>query len=154
MAKEGIVIIEDNPGDATIFMMAFKRSCPEKKVVWFDAGKKALDYIFARGKYSDRDPEAVPELIVLDLSLPDISGKEILKKLRPLMDKHDFEVVVITGSYDEHDKDESYELGARQFVSKSIACENSLKVIISDRAENSLQQMLKDACDFEHSRRF
>lgn len=149
MVKEGILIIEDNPGDAAIFMMAFRRTCPEKKLIWIDTGEKALDYIFARGKYEGRDPDEMPELIVLDLTLPDMNGKKILKELKPLMKKFDFEVVVITGSYDEHDKDESYELGVKKYISKSIACENSLKAIIADHDDLGLQKILRDACQFE-----
>ena len=83
-------------------------------------GEEALDFLFKRGKYADKDHGQNPELILLDLKIPYINGLEVLKQIRSNERTAAIPVVVLTSSVEETDRTESYRLGANSFFVKPI----------------------------------
>jgi len=81
MHKE-ILLVEDNPDDVELTRIAFDEAKIANRLVVVNDGAEALDYLFARGKYADRDPDDLPSIMLLDLNLPKVDGREVLQAVR------------------------------------------------------------------------
>lgn len=115
-----ILLVEDNPDDVELTLRAFERNKILNTVAVARDGADALDYIFARGAYADRDPSGPPEVILLDLKLPKIDGLEVLRQIRAHSSTRLTPVVVLTSSREESDRLRSYSLGANSYVQKPV----------------------------------
>ena len=140
-----ILLVEDNKGDAKLVMMAFKQSKPDKKLVWVDTGEKALEYLMCVGEYSWRDKSARPSLILLDLTLPKISGFEVLRSIKNDSALAAIEIVVLTGSQNEADLVKSYGYGVKTYIRKQIAAQNCIRVICGEGKEKDIEKILTEA---------
>ncbi len=122
MTQEGnhILLVEDNRDDVDLTLRALKQHKLVSEVVVVEDGAEALDYLFARGRYADRNPEAVPQLVLLDINLPKLSGLEVLKQLREDVRTKLLPVVMLTTSREERDVAESYASGANSYVQKPV----------------------------------
>jgi len=115
-----ILLVEDNPKDEELTLRALKKSNIANPVVVAHDGVEALDYLFARGIHAGRAPNAVPQLILLDLKLPKIDGLEVLKSLRLDERTKLLPVVILTSSVEEQDLVQGYRLGANSYVRKPV----------------------------------
>ena len=115
-----ILLVEDNPDDVELTLRAFARSNIQNQVVVASDGEEALDYLFATGTFKDRDPEAMPTVVLLDLKLPKLTGLEVLRRMRADARTRRLPVVVLTSSNEERDIVTSYDLGANSFVRKPV----------------------------------
>lgn len=115
-----ILLVEDNPNDAELTLRALTKSKIANPIVVAEDGQEALDFLFARGKYAERNVEQLPQLILLDLKLPKVDGLEVLRALRDDPRTRLLPVVVLTSSVQEQDLLESYSLGANSFVRKPV----------------------------------
>ena len=116
-----ILLVEDNGTDAELTIRALKRKNLANKLVWAKDGAEALDFIFATGKYSERDIEkGLPRLILLDLRMPKVDGLEVLQTIKADDRTKMIPVVVLTSSKEDRDIVESYELGVNSYVSKPV----------------------------------
>jgi len=94
-------------------------------------GEEALEYIFATGRYAERDITEKPKIILLDLKLPKVGGLEILKKLKEDEHTRTIPVVVLTSSREEKDMIESYNYGVNSYVVKPIKFESFSEAVSS-----------------------
>ncbi len=101
-------------------LRAFARNNITTEVVVARNGAEALDFLFAQGGYAGRDLSLMPEVILLDLKLPKVSGLEVLRALRASDHTRLLPVVVLTSSLEEQDLIRSYSLGANSYVRKPI----------------------------------
>ena len=116
-----ILLVEDNETDAELTIRALKKNNLANKLVWAKDGAEALDFIFATGKYSERDIEkGLPRLILLDLRMPKVDGLEVLQTIKADERTKMIPVVVLTSSKEDRDIVESYELGVNSYVSKPV----------------------------------
>jgi len=121
MKRSGIILlVEDNPDDAELTLRAFERSKVANQIVVVRDGVEALDYLFLTGTHAGRDPEAAPEVVLLDLKLPKISGLDVLRRMRADERTRRLPVVVLTSSIEERDLIRSYDLGANSFIRKPV----------------------------------
>lgn len=118
-----ILLVEDNPNDAEMTLRAFKKSNFSNKIVHVLDGEKALDFIYARGQYSELSGKNNPKLILLDLKLPKISGLEVLKIIKSDPLTKCIPVVILTSSKEEKDIIESYQLGVNSYLVKPVSFE-------------------------------
>jgi DNA-binding response OmpR family regulator len=79
-----------------------------------------LDYLFATGEYAGRDPGDLPEVVLLDLKLPKVSGLEVLRRVRANERTRYLPVVVLTSSDEESDIIDSYKLGTNSYICKPV----------------------------------
>ena len=115
-----ILLVEDNADDEELTLRAFRRSKVLNQVEVVRDGVEALDYLFATGVHAERDPKALPAVILLDLKLPKLGGLEVLRRVRADERTRRIPVVVLTSSNEEKDILSSYGLGANSFVRKPV----------------------------------
>ena len=119
MQKE-ILLVEDNPDDVELTRIAFEEAKVANLLRVVSDGAEALDYLFARGKHADRDPAALPSLVLLDLNLPKVDGREVLQAIRGNEATHTLPVVVLTTSAEPFDIDATYALGVNSYIRKPV----------------------------------
>ena len=120
MKEKTILLVEDNPDDEELTLMALKQSKILNNVFVARDGVEALDYLYCNGKFVDRDPNDLPQLILLDLKLPKLGGLDVLQKLRQEPLTKFVPVVVMTSSSEEEDIIASYQYGANSYVRKPV----------------------------------
>ncbi|MEH2278251.1 MAG: response regulator [Nostoc sp.] len=115
-----ILLVEDNPDDEALTLRALKKNNILNEVVVARDGVEALDYLFGKGVYADRDMSLMPNLILLDLKLPKMDGLEVLRHLRADDRTKILPVVILTSSKEEQDLINGYSLGANSYVRKPV----------------------------------
>lgn len=120
MVEQTILLVEDNPDDVALTLRAFQRNNIANKIVVARDGAEAIDYLFGQGDHDGRDVSDVPQLVLLDLKLPKISGLDVLRRLRANERTKYIPVVILASSSEESDLITSYDLGANSFVKKPV----------------------------------
>ena len=124
-----ILLVEDNPTDAELAMVALKARNLANKLVWVKDGAEALDFLFAKGAYSNRIVENGPRVVLLDLRLPKVDGLEVLRRLKADERTRRIPVVVLTSSKEDRDVAECYSLGVNSYISKPVEFDEFTKVV-------------------------
>ncbi len=127
--KTEILLIEDNPSDAELTIRALKKNNIVNNLMHLKDGEEALDYLFARGKYVNRNMEDKPKVILLDLKMPKVNGLEVLRELKNDARTRMIPVVLLTSSNQNSDIDEGYRLGANSYIVKPVEFENFFNAI-------------------------
>jgi two-component system response regulator len=117
---ETILLVEDNPDDVELTMRAFRKNNIANDLVVARDGIEALDYLFCRETYIDRDIKDTPRLILLDLKLPKMDGLQVLERLRAVEATKLIPVVILTSSKEEQDLISGYKSGANSYVRKPV----------------------------------
>lgn len=115
-----ILLIEDQASDAELALHALQGLDLDREVTLVRDGAGALDFLFARGDYADRDPDNLPRFILLDLKLPKINGLQVLEAIRADERTKDIPVVALTSSKEAGDIERCYELGVNSYVVKPV----------------------------------
>lgn len=123
-----ILLVEDNPQDLELALMALERSNLANEVVTVRDGKEALDYLFRRGAYAERQL-GNPAVVLLDLKLPKIDGIEVLEKIKAEASLQAVPVVMLTTSREEKDLLRSYQLGVNAYVVKPVGFKEFIEAI-------------------------
>ena len=124
-----ILLVEDNKYNVEFMLEALKKHNLADRVKVFRDGEEALDYLFATGEFSGRDPCQQPRVILLDLRLPKIDGLEILQRIRANEMTKMIPVVVFSSSSEDRDRLESYRLGANSYITKPVFYDDFMKTV-------------------------
>lgn len=116
-----ILLVEDNQDDIDLTLRALRLNNLANEIVVVRDGAEALDFLFCEGGYTQRDPADVPQLVLLDINLPKLSGLEVLKRLRASEATRFLPIVMLTTSRQDRDVLESYASGANSYVQKPVA---------------------------------
>lgn len=114
-----ILLVEDNPHDLELTLIALAKSQLANEVVVVRDGAEALDYLKRRGEFAER-AVGNPAVILLDLKLPKVDGLEVLREIRDTDALKPIPVVMLTSSKEEQDVVRSYELGVNAYVVKPV----------------------------------
>ena len=120
-------LVEDNPDDELLALRALKKNNIQSKVVVVRDGLEAVNYLFAKGEYADRDINDTPEVILLDLKLPKLDGIEVLKNIRDNPITCMIPVVMLTSSNEDKDIMNAYKVGVNSFICKPVDFERFLE---------------------------
>jgi CheY-like chemotaxis protein len=115
-----ILLVEDNPNDVELTLHALKKNNFANNIFVAGDGEEALDFIFARGKYTGRDINERPKVIFLDLKLPKVDGIEVLKAIKEDERTKMIPVVVLTSSKDDKDILTCYQYGVNSYIVKPV----------------------------------
>jgi two-component system response regulator len=119
-----LLLVEDNPDDAGLVIRQLKKNNLCNNLIHLHDGEEALDFLFVRGKFSDRKIEDRPRVILLDLKMPKVDGLQVLREIRNDERTKLIPVVMMTSSREERDIVESYSLGVNAYVVKPVGFDN------------------------------
>jgi DNA-binding response OmpR family regulator len=115
-----ILLVEDNPNDVELAMLALKKNNFANTIHVARDGEEALDFLFCRNAFSNRCFDNPPKVVLLDLKLPKIDGLEVLRALKSDSRTKAVPVVVMTSSKQQRDMVEGYRLGVNSYIQKPI----------------------------------
>jgi two-component system response regulator len=121
MEKATILLVEDNVDDEDLTLLALKKNNLGNRVFVVRDGVEALDFLFCRNTYAERDPHDMPLLVLLDIELPGMDGLEVLRHLRADERTHLLPIVLLTSSKEEQDLIEGYKSGANSYIRKPVS---------------------------------
>lgn len=124
-----ILLVEDNPRDAELTIRALKKKHLANKLFHVQDGVAALDFLFARGTFADRNVEDSPKVILLDLKLPRVNGLEVLREIKSDERTCRIPVVIVTSSAEDPDVRTAYQLGANSYVIKPVQFETFIEAM-------------------------
>ena len=123
-----ILLVEDDPGDIELTRKAFLRAKIRVNLAVVSDGDEALAYLHREGEYPGVPR---PDLILLDLNLPGLSGREVLQEIKSDKNLKSIPVVILTTSDSEEDILKAYNLGANCYVNKPLGLQEFMKNIES-----------------------
>lgn len=123
MNNRPILLVEDNADDVELTVMALKESKITNPVVVARNGVEALDYLLGTGSHAGRDVSVQPVVVLLDIELPLLSGKDVLRRMREDDRTRRTPVVMLTSSDEREDITATYDLGANSYVRKPVEFE-------------------------------
>jgi two-component system response regulator len=123
-----ILMVEDNLSDAELTLRALRKVGATQKILRLSDGSEALDFIFRKGRFSDRD-QLLPKLIVLDLKMPRVGGIEFLQRLRQDDASASITVAVLTSSTQERSYFDSQDLGVRDYLLKPVSAQGLISLM-------------------------
>jgi two-component system response regulator len=129
MREKEILLVEDNTADVLLTLRAMKKAKITNQVVVANDGVEALDYLYGKGKYAERNGFSVPVIVLLDLKMPRMDGFEVLKQIRDNPSTRRLPVIMLTSSSEESDINKCYEIGANSYVRKPIEFERFAEVV-------------------------
>ena len=123
-----IMLVEDNLNDIDLTLAALEEHNLVNEIVVARDGAEALDYLYKRGKFSDRDDD-LPAVVLLDIKMPKVTGLEVLRQMKsdPLFKS--LPVVMLTSSREEPDLAASYALGANAYVVKPVDFQQFIEAV-------------------------
>ena len=124
-----ILLVEDNPDDVELALYALRRHQLANYIHVARDGVEALDFLFCRGEFSERDCIQNPKLVLLDLKMPKLNGLDVLKQIRSNPKTAGIPVVILTTSKEDRDLIESYRLGVNSYIVKPVNFEQFSDVV-------------------------
>ena len=118
MEKAAFLYAEDDPDDQLLAEMAHRESGAPDPLTFVNDGAEVLEYLRRTGRYSHRADKTSPSIVLLDLNMPGIDGRETLRLMRADKDLRRIPVVILTTSAAEQDIGASYEAGANAYIVK------------------------------------
>jgi two-component system, response regulator len=115
-----ILLVEDNPRDAELTIRALKKHNITNRLIVLEDGVEALDFIFCRGEYSQRQINNHPKVVLLDLKLPKVNGLEVLRTMKTDPRTCAIPIVIVTSSRQDPDIETAYRYGANSYVVKPV----------------------------------
>lgn len=125
-----ILLVEDNPRDAELTIRALKKKNLANSLYHVEDGVEALDFLFARGRYAQRNINEAPKVVLLDLKLPRVDGLEVLTAIKADARTQAIPVVIVTSSAEDPDVKKAYELGANSYVIKPVQFDAFMEAMI------------------------
>jgi two-component system response regulator len=115
-----ILLVEDNPADLELTLHALRHNNLANRIEIARDGEEALDFLFCKRQYAERNPTQMPKLILLDLKLPKVDGIEVLRQLKASPKTKTIPIAVLTSSKEGTDLSKCYELGVNSYIQKPV----------------------------------
>jgi len=122
-----ILLVEDNPDDVELTLLAFKKYNFSNEIIVARDGQEALDVLFPSKEKIKQSK--LPDIILLDLKLPKVSGLEVLKQIKAHPETRIIPVIVLTTSSEDRDLRDSYRLGVNSYIRKPVGFNKFVEVV-------------------------
>jgi CheY-like chemotaxis protein len=119
MQSKVVLLAEDDPDDALIFQMMFKRATLPHTLHWVRDGEQVIEWLSGAEQYADRTKYPLPQIVVLDLKMPKKTGLEALEWMRSKKELERLTTIILSSSDDQKDVARAYELGTTTYFVKS-----------------------------------
>ena len=129
MSSHDILLVEDNPDDVELTRLAFAEAGAPHRLHVLSDGAEAVDYLLRRGRHAAREAADLPALVLLDLNLPRLDGREVLQAIRADDATRCLPVVVLTTSAEPCDVEQAYALGANSYIQKPVEFDRFVEVV-------------------------
>lgn len=123
-----ILLIEDNQNDVELTIEALSEHNLANRVVTLNDGVEALDYLYYRGAFANRQKEN-PAVILLDIKMPRMDGIEVLEEIKKNEELKNIPIVMLTSSREEPDLKKCYSLGVNAYVVKPVNFKDFFEVV-------------------------
>jgi two-component system response regulator len=120
---------DDDADDRQMTREAFEASRVANDLRFVENGVELLDYLYRRGQYADPATSPRPGLILLDLNMPKMDGRQALHEIKADSSLRNIRVVVMTTSKAEEDILRTYDLGASSYITKPVTFTGLVDVI-------------------------
>jgi|ERR1700722_17600686 len=124
-----ILLVEDNIDDFESTQRSFKKNHFVNPIQWCQSGQDALNYLRREGNYAGGNGVAAPGLIFLDLNMPGLDGRQVLKIIKEDSRTKQIPVVILTTSADPRDVDQCYAMGASTYIQKPVSFEGLVNAV-------------------------
>jgi CheY-like chemotaxis protein len=124
-----ILLVDDNKMDIELTLDAFSMAHIKNPIQVAHDGAEALDYLFGKDLYSDREKYPLPDIILLDLKMPKIDGFEVLRQIKNVDKLKRIPIIILTSSKEEGDRALSYDFGANSYLVKPVSFDGFLSVV-------------------------
>jgi CheY-like chemotaxis protein len=124
-----ILLVEDEENDATLVKMAFEKNGITNPVQWVNDGLEAVAYLNGNGAYANRELFPFPEVLILDLKMPRMTGLELLAWLREHPEFRVIPTIIMSSSRQDPDVEKAYNLGANSYMIKPSSFEELARVV-------------------------
>lgn len=124
-----MLVIEDSPSDAEMTIRALTKGNFATRILHVKDGNEALVFLHGQGKWEGRQTQDIPKLVLIDLKMPKVNGKECLMRMKDHDRLKKIPVVVFSSSREDSDINECYDLGANGYVVKPVGAEEFEKAI-------------------------
>jgi two-component system, response regulator len=124
-----ILLVEDNMNDAELTIRALHKHKIANHIIHLKDGANALDFLFGKAEFENRNINNKPKIILLDLKMPKVDGMEVLKKIKENDLTKNIPVVVLTSSRENPDIEKAYSLGANSYIVKPVDFDSFSKAI-------------------------
>ena len=132
MAREAVILMaEDNPAEQRLAQRSLGDGLVKCDLRIVSDGEEALDYLHRRGVFADPRESPTPDLVLLDLNMPKVDGRQVLQQMKQDSDLKKTPVVILTTSQAEVDVARSYELGCNSYLTKPIDVADFIKTLQS-----------------------
>ena len=115
-----LLLVEDNLSDIMVAQRAFRLHGLEHRVKILRDGAEALDYLTGECLGDDAEPPPLPKVVLLDLRMPRVDGRAVLRRMREDPRMKAIPVVIVSSSQAENDIRDCYQMGANSFIVKSF----------------------------------
>ena len=120
MSRKTILLVEDNADYQELMRLAFANCGLEHNLVLLSSAREALDYLGGKGRYSGRNLNQQPRLILLDLNLPPLNGLRVLQRIRAEPRTRFVPVVIMSTSTTPEELTRSYQSGCNSYIRKPL----------------------------------
>lgn len=128
-SKYTILLVEDDENDATLVQLAFKKNDIPNPIQWVKDGSEAVAYLDGEGAYADRNLYPFPEVLLVDLKMPRMSGLELLAWIRDHTEFRVIPTIIMTASKLDADIEKAYSLGANTYMVKPPSLDQLAKMV-------------------------
>lgn len=126
-----VLLVEDDDDDIRLTQRAFTKGRILNKLYIVKDGEEAMEFLEHRCRYADPQQSPEPGIILLDLNMPRMDGREVLKKIKTNKKLRHIPIVILTTSNHENDVRDCYEYGANTFITKPVEFDSFLKAVVA-----------------------
>jgi CheY-like chemotaxis protein len=128
-SRYAILIVEDEENDAMLLKMAFKKNNILNPLHWVKDGLEAIAYLNGEGVYANHALYPFPEVLIVDLKMPRMSGLELLQWIRDHSNYKVIPTIIMSSSRQDSDIEKAYELGANTYMIKPSSFDELARMV-------------------------